>query len=67
MSTRPPEVKVVEVPVPKADPPLAFQVALVSLALFAGPALLALVVGLIAICAWTCGAVVGMVRQGVGP
>lgn len=65
MSAMPPEVKVVEVP--KADPPLAFQVALVSLAVFAGPALLAIAVGLVAILAWTCGAVVAMVRQGVGP
>lgn len=67
MSNRP-EVKVVVAePAPvKPSPPLAFQVALVSVAVFAGPAVLALVVGLVAVCAWTCGAVVGLVRQGAG-
>lgn len=46
--------------------PLWFRIAVVSVAVFAGPAAFALVVGLLALLAWLCGAMVGLVRHGAG-
>ncbi len=47
-------------------PPTWFNVAYVSLAVFAGPALLALVVGLVAVLAATAAGVLEIVKKGAG-
>ena len=57
----------VDPPVVAQDsPPAAFQVALVSVALFAGPVLFAAVVGMVYLAAIICGQTFTLVKQGAG-
>ena len=67
MSQRP-EVKVVQVSVPQQEdtPPLWFQAALASLALFAGPILFAIVIGLVYLAAVVAGQTYALFRHSAG-
>lgn len=66
MSARP-EVKVVQVPVPQDEPPpLWFQAALASVALFAGPILFAIVIGLVYLAAVVAGQTYSLFRHSSG-
>lgn len=51
---------------PASSPPLAFQVAYLSLAVFAGPSLFALVVGVIFLMARLSGMVFAVFQNGAG-